>query len=82
MNPATPEPGIIAISFGDPGGIGPEISLKAVAAELAADDTPYLLIGDEEQADSLNRQLGLNLKISPASAPPPRDRVCILVGGI
>src|SRR6185436_1270888 len=36
----------LIIAFGDAGGIGPEVALKAIAAELAADDTQYLLIGD------------------------------------
>ena len=51
---------LLAIALGDAGGIGPEVALKAVAAELPADDTRYLLIGDESLVHSLSGQLGLN----------------------
>ncbi len=53
--------GWIGISFGDITGIGPEVTLKALAGELAADDARYLLIGDAEHARRMDRQLGLNL---------------------
>jgi 4-hydroxythreonine-4-phosphate dehydrogenase len=51
----------IGISSGDVTGIGPEVALKALAAELPAGDTRYLLIGDEGHLSRLNQQLGLNL---------------------
>jgi 4-hydroxythreonine-4-phosphate dehydrogenase len=57
----------IGISSGDAAGIGPEVALKAVAAELASGDTRYLLIGDTGQLQKLNRQLGLNLPLQPFS---------------
>ena len=38
--------GWIGISLGDITGIGPEVTLKALAVEAKADDTRYLLIGD------------------------------------
>jgi 4-hydroxythreonine-4-phosphate dehydrogenase len=63
--------GWIAISLGDVTGIGPEVTLKAVAAEAAIDETRYLLIGDSQTALRLNQQLGLNLgleRFSSASA--------------
>ena len=47
--------------MGDVTGIGPEVTLKALAAELPAGDTRYLLIGDEGCLSRLNQQLGLNL---------------------
>ena len=53
--------GWIGISLGDITGIGPEVTLKALAAELAADDTRYLLIGDAEHVRGLDEQLGLKL---------------------
>jgi 4-hydroxythreonine-4-phosphate dehydrogenase len=52
---------MIAIALGDPTGIGPEISLKAIAAELTRDDESYLLIGDEELVLRLNEVLGTRL---------------------
>ena len=42
----TPMTGWIAISLGDVTGIGPEVTLKALAEETKSDDTRYLLIGD------------------------------------
>jgi 4-hydroxythreonine-4-phosphate dehydrogenase len=62
---AEPNPALIAIALGDAGGIGPEVTLKAVAAELARDDARYVLIGDGELLAELNRQLKLNLPLEP-----------------
>lgn len=55
--------GWIGISLGDITGVGPEVTLKALAAEAHADDLRYLLIGDPEQLGKLNRQLGLQLPL-------------------
>ncbi len=57
----------IGISLGDATGVGPEVALKAVAAEAAADDTRYLLIGDENYAHNLARRLQLNLPLKKFS---------------
>jgi len=54
--------GWIAISLGDISGIGPEVTLKALAAESSADDTQYLLIGPEAGLAQLNQTLGLRLQ--------------------
>ena len=53
----------IGISLGDVTGIGPEVTLKALAAEAPADSTRYLLIGDTAHIRRLNQQLGLNLPL-------------------
>ena len=37
----------IGISLGDITGIGPEVTLKALATEAQAGDARYLVIGDE-----------------------------------
>ena len=55
--------GWIGISLGDVTGIGPEVTLKALATELTADDTRYLLIGDPAHIRVLNQKLGLNLAL-------------------
>ena len=68
---------LIAIAIGDAGGIGPEVALKAVAAELAVDDSRYLLIGDESLVLSLNEQLGLRLDIRSAAEANPSDRITV-----
>ena len=55
----------IAITIGDVTGIGPEVTLKAVAAELPGGGWNYLLIGDATQINELNSRLGLDLKLAP-----------------
>lgn len=67
---------MIAIALGDPTGIGPEVALKAVAAELPVDDETYLLVGDAALVRRLNEQLSLGLPI-PAAGDPRRTRVTI-----
>ncbi len=55
--------GWIGISLGDITGIGPEVTLKALAVEAESADTRYLLIGDAHHTRTLNSQLGLNLPL-------------------
>jgi len=67
----------IGITLGDVTGIGPEVALKALAAELAADDTRYLLIGDAGYARRLNDRLALQLPLQPFGSEPGTGRVFI-----
>jgi len=60
--------GWIGISLGDITGVGPEVTLKALAAEASVDDTKYLLIGDEPLLRRLNDSLGLNLPLKTFSS--------------
>lgn len=46
--------------MGDPSGIGPEVALKALAAQ-PVDDFEYLLLGDVRLAERVRSELGLNL---------------------
>ncbi len=69
--------GRIAIALGDPAGIGPEVALKTLAAELAADDACYLLIGDEPLARHWNEKLGLRLDLQPFASGPASARILI-----
>ncbi|MDB6109319.1 MAG: pdxA, partial [Pedosphaera sp.] len=55
--------GWIGISLGDASGIGPEVALKALAAEAQTDELRYLLIGDVNRVRRLNLQLGLRLPL-------------------
>jgi 4-hydroxythreonine-4-phosphate dehydrogenase len=55
--------GWIGISLGDITGIGPEVTLKALALEAQADNTRYLLIGDVQHTRRLNEQSGLKLPL-------------------
>jgi 4-hydroxythreonine-4-phosphate dehydrogenase len=57
--------GWLAISLGDVTGIGPEVTLKALAAELSVDQSRYLLIGDGEWLQRLNAQSGLRIPLKP-----------------
>ena len=57
----------IGISLGDVTGIGPEVTLKALAAEGPRDETRYLLIGDAEAVRRLNGKSGLDLPLTPFS---------------
>jgi 4-hydroxy-L-threonine phosphate dehydrogenase PdxA len=59
--------GWIGISLGDVTGVGPEVALKAVAAEAGHDDTKYLFIGDEKIFQQLNRKFLLNLPLEKFS---------------
>jgi 4-hydroxythreonine-4-phosphate dehydrogenase len=55
--------GWIGITLGDVTGIGPEVTLKAIAAEAKNGDTRYLLIGDVDSIRRLNQQSKLNLPL-------------------
>lgn len=69
--------GRIGISLGDVTGIGPEVTLKAVAAELPADQTCYVLIGDSAVAMELSRRLKLDFPLTPLAQADSTTRVCI-----
>jgi 4-hydroxythreonine-4-phosphate dehydrogenase len=58
----------LGISLGDATGVGPEVTLKAIAAEAANDDAKYLLIGDEKILRQLNEKLSLNLPLKKFSS--------------
>jgi 4-hydroxythreonine-4-phosphate dehydrogenase len=64
----------IGLSLGDVTGIGPEVTLKALALEPSTDQTRYVIIGDAEHARDLNRRLGLNLSLGeyPGGGQPER----------
>ena len=66
----------IGIALGDVTGIGPEVSLKAVAEEAKTDDSRYLLIGDLGHIEQANRSAGLNLPLRPWVGSSSVDRFC------
>jgi 4-hydroxythreonine-4-phosphate dehydrogenase len=55
--------GWIAICIGDITGIGPEVTMKALASELPSDQTKYLLLGDSKCLHRLKEQLRLSFPI-------------------
>ncbi|MGD0744851.1 MAG: 4-hydroxythreonine-4-phosphate dehydrogenase PdxA [Verrucomicrobiota bacterium] len=65
----------LGITLGDVTGIGPEVTLKAIAAEAANDDTRYLLIGDEDDVHRLNEKLGTKLTLEKFSGYEGAGRV-------
>jgi 4-hydroxythreonine-4-phosphate dehydrogenase len=69
--------GIIGISLGDVTGVGPEVTLKAIAAEFPADDYRYLLIGDVAGVERIKHQLDLKLEIVPYQNASATARVMI-----
>ena len=66
--------GWIGISLGDITGIGPEVTLKALAAEPHGQDVRYLLIGDGGVLEDLNQRLGLKLPLQPYAGPDSKGR--------
>jgi len=67
----------IGISLGDITGIGPEVALKALAAEMRSDDTHYLLIGDPGHTQALNRRLGLDLAVQSPGGKVASGRILL-----
>ena len=63
--------------MGDVTGVGPEVTLKALAVELRGGDTHYLLIGDEDHMRRLDRQLALNLPLERQGGPGEGGRILI-----
>ncbi|MEW6155792.1 MAG: 4-hydroxythreonine-4-phosphate dehydrogenase PdxA [Verrucomicrobiota bacterium] len=70
--------GWIGISIGDVTGIGPEVTLKALAAKTAWNGTRFLLIGDSGHLRRLNAQLGLNLPLQCYEGPEGVGRYFLL----
>lgn len=66
--------GWIGIALGDLTGVGPEVTLKALAGLGIADSYRYLLIGDVPFIQRENRRLGLNLPLQPYDGPRGEGR--------
>lgn len=66
--------GWIGIALGDPTGIGPEVTLKALARLETSDANRYLLIGDVPLVQRLNQRLGLHLPLQPREDSPGEAR--------
>jgi len=66
----------IGITLGDPGGIGPEVTLKAISQKEAYPESRFLLFGSRRVIEEQKRALGLKLDIisfeeARSGAPPP-----------
>ena len=62
---------VIAITMGDPGGIGPEILVKALQKEKPSRRSAYLLIGCRQAFKTLCQKTGLWLPFKTVSCVPP-----------
>ena len=56
----------VALTMGDPSGIGAEITLKSWR-DHRADLTPFYVIDDPNRIDHINRQLNLNCAVEPVT---------------
>ncbi|HEX5222327.1 MAG TPA: 4-hydroxythreonine-4-phosphate dehydrogenase PdxA [Verrucomicrobiae bacterium] len=68
--------GQIGITLGDVSGVGPEVTLKALAALLDEDDARYLIIGDEDEVRRTNDRLKLKLRFEHLSEAHSGERLC------
>ena len=67
----------IGITLGDVTGIGPEVTLKALASETKSDSAQYVIIGDADCVRRTNQQLGLNLSLEEYRDKNSTGRICI-----
>lgn len=67
----------LGIACGDPAGIGPEITLKAVSNLLPSCPDRFVLLGEPSQLLALNDSLGLHLPLEPGSVEAPSGRVTL-----
>lgn len=80
--PSTPRtqqrPLRLGICLGDPAGIGPEITLKALQSEITADDTRFVLIGEPTGLRAWTGRLNLPFELPEVSAPDTPHRIAVL----
>lgn len=67
----------IAVSMGDPGGIGPEVALKAADDPSVKRACIPLLVGDLHLLRNLRRRLGLTMPVGPVSVDDRPDGAAI-----
>jgi 4-phospho-D-threonate 3-dehydrogenase / 4-phospho-D-erythronate 3-dehydrogenase len=60
---------IIALTLGDPAGIGPEIIVKAFQDELLPIENQILVIGDAELLKKTVKQIAPKIRIHPVTSP-------------
>ncbi|MCX8155254.1 MAG: 4-hydroxythreonine-4-phosphate dehydrogenase PdxA [Verrucomicrobiae bacterium] len=72
---------MIGICIGDVTGIGPEVTLKALAELAGQDQERYLLIGDGGWLERLNDRFNIGLPLSPYDANDAEARFLVLTPG-
>jgi 4-hydroxythreonine-4-phosphate dehydrogenase len=65
--------GVIAIAIGDVTGIGPEVTVKALASELTRDDSRYVLVGNAELLQFLAIPKNSRIEIHDPGISLPRS---------
>jgi len=68
----------IGIALGDVTGIGPEITLKALASEGSRTHARYLLVGNAARLQRLEAQLGIELPLQPFAGWETPGRFLVL----
>jgi 4-hydroxythreonine-4-phosphate dehydrogenase len=63
----------LALTQGDPSGIGPELTLRAFAARIAARLPPFFVIADPAHLSRVARMLGVDVAIEETSAGQAAD---------
>jgi 4-phospho-D-threonate 3-dehydrogenase / 4-phospho-D-erythronate 3-dehydrogenase len=77
MRPERP----IAITLGDVTGIGPEVTLKALAAQPSG-DARFVIVGDSRHAQRLIEKLGLDMELLPYISGRAGQGVRVLDTGV
>jgi 4-hydroxy-L-threonine phosphate dehydrogenase PdxA len=67
----------IALTIGDPNGIGPEIAVKAAAHLLGSADIRVILVGDEHVIRHYGERCAEGVKFHDFAASPPKDTILI-----
>lgn len=65
----------LALTLGDPAGIGPDVTLLAFAAQSREEIPPFVLIGDETVLSARAQSLGLSVPIVKVAAPADASTV-------
>lgn len=68
MTAPDPRP-LVAITMGDPAGVGPEVALKAVLDPAVASAARPLIVGDAPVLERTARILGLPVAVAPVGSP-------------
>ena len=68
---------VLAVTMGDPAGIGPEVALAAICRSARRRYQP-ILVGDADVFRATARMLDLNVELVDVGAPPARRRLPIL----
>ena len=60
---------LIAVTMGDPAGVGPEIVAKSLASEEVTDVADCVIVGDRKCMENAIRIVGADLKINVIQKP-------------